>query len=184
MLLDASQIRTLCQNENMISPFNLAKIRQLDGQPAISYGMSGHGYDIRLSDKDIFMPVTALDPKNIQADNFEPVDVQRSHNGSYFIIPGNSMVLCRSVEYFRLPPFIFGIAVGKSTYARVGIFANITPLESGWHGILTIELANHHTHPVRVYTGEGIAQILFFVSGYQVYEGRYQGQQTTTHACI
>ena len=44
------------------------------------------------------------------------------------IIPPNSFVLARTVEYFRIPRNVLVICLGKSTYARCGIIVNVTPL--------------------------------------------------------
>jgi dCTP deaminase len=57
---------------------------------------------------------------------------------------------------------VIGVAVGKSTYARAGLVVNITPLEPGWEGWLTVEVINPSSHYLKVYPHEGIAQILFF----------------------
>jgi dCTP deaminase len=40
------------------------------------------------------------------------------HKGDFCIIPPNSFVLGRSVEYFRIPREVICIVVGKSSYAR------------------------------------------------------------------
>lgn len=71
--------------------------------------------------------------------------------------------------------------VGKSTYARVGIIVNVTPIEPGWNGHLTIEIANALPSPVVVYAGEGIAQVQFHkindpLISYADRSGKYQNQ--------
>ncbi len=75
------------------------------------------------------------------------------------IIAANSYILGQSFEYLRIPLGLKGRVVGKSTLARCGIIVNITPLEPGWEGHLTIEIANTNPSPVCVYTMEGIAQL-------------------------
>ena len=56
---------------------------------------------------------------------------------------------------------MIGVCVGKSTYARIGIIVNVTPLEPEWRGKVTIEISNTTPLPAKVYAGEGIAQVLF-----------------------
>ena len=74
------------------------------------------------------------------------------------------------------------ICVGKSTYARCGIITNVTPLEPGWEGHVTLEISNTTPLPARIYSREGIAQILFFESdeeclvSYADKKGKYQSQ--------
>lgn len=66
-----------------------------------------------------------------------------------------------------------------------GLNVNITPLEPGWKGRLTIELTNSTPHYLRVYVREGIAQILFFRGSrpcrtYAEKSGIYQNQTDVT----
>ena len=71
---------------------------------------------------------------------------------------------------------------GKSTYARAGVAINVTPIEPGFKGQVVIEIANTTNLPVKIYTGEGIAQFLFGQSdenclvSYDDRGGKYQGQ--------
>ncbi len=82
------------------------------------------------------------------------------------------------------------IGFGKSTYARCGIFVNITPFEPEWEGFATLSIANTTLIPARVYVNEGIAQILFLHSdevcevSYADRKGKYQGQKGITKAKI
>jgi len=61
-----------------------------------------------------------------------------------------------------MPDDVCGVCWGKSSYARCGLLVNVTPLEPGWKGILTIELANVSPYPIRMHVGQGIAQVVFF----------------------
>lgn len=151
----------------------------------ISYGLSSFGYDIRCADEfKVSNNVNngLLDPKNQTNKNF--VDII----GTSCIIPPNSFALTRSVEYFKIPRNVIAICVGKSTYARCGIIVNVTPLEPEWQGYITIELSNTTTLPAKIYSNEGIAQILFFESdehckvSYKDRKGKYQDQKGITLA--
>jgi dCTP deaminase len=85
---------------------------------------------------------------------------------------------------------VCGVCVGKSTYARCGLIVNTTPLEAGWRGRLVIELKNATELPMRVYAGEGIAQVQFFASqvpcitSYADRDGKYQNQSEIVTARI
>lgn len=111
-LLADHQIRALCQTDApMIEPF--VEAQQREG--VISYGLSSYGYDMRIADEyKIFTNVhsAVVDPKNFTSDSF--VDFQ----GEVCIIPPNSFVLARSIEFFRIPRNILAVCLGKSTYAR------------------------------------------------------------------
>jgi dCTP deaminase len=141
------------------------------------------GYDIRVTDEyKVFTNVhqRVVDPKRFDPQSF--VDLK----GTECVIPPNSFALARSVEFFRMPRSIVGICIGKSSYARCGIVVNITPLEPGWEGHLTIEISNTTPLPARIYSHEGIAQVLFFEAGalpevsYADRKGKYQGQEGIT----
>jgi len=100
------------------------------------------------------------------------------------VIPPNSFVLAKTVEYFRIPRNVLTVCVGKSTYARCGLIVNVTPFEPEWEGFVTLEISNTTQLPARVYANEGIAQVLFFEgdgpcdTSYADKKGKYQHQQT------
>lgn len=165
--------------KGMIEPFNDKQVRQ----GVISYGVSSYGYDMRISDEfKIFTNInsTIVDPKGFDPKSF--VDFK----GDVCIIPPNSFVLGRSVEYFRIPREVIVICLGKSTYARCGLVVNVTPLEPEWEGHVTIEISNTTPLPAKIYANEGIAQILFLgaeelcETSYRDKTGKYQAQKGIT----
>jgi dCTP deaminase len=137
-------IRSQAQEHGMIEPFVEAQKR--DG--CISYGLSSYGYDARVSDEfKIFTNVDSavVDPKNFDGKSL----VDRKTDCC--IIPPNSFALARTVEYFRIPRDVLVICLGKSTYARCGIIVNVTPLEPGWEGHVTLEFSNTTPLPAKIY---------------------------------
>lgn len=176
-LLNDIQIEALI---GMIDPFVPVKIRH-DCGPVISYGLSSYGYDIRLSDKDfrIFVfnseSAVVVDPKR-QVNSFFQLTPASDKS---FLIPPHSYALGVSVERFNMPDDVLGMCLGKSTYARSGVITPMTPLEPGWYGHLTLEISNSNPLPVKVYAGEGIAQVMFFrgTKPKTLYSGRYQDQK-------
>jgi dCTP deaminase len=172
-------IREQALEHGMIEPFVEAQRR--DG--CISYGLSSYGYDARVADDfKIFTNVDSavVDPKNFASNSF--VD----RKTECCVIPPNSFALARTVEYFRVPRDVLVICLGKSTYARCGIIVNVTPLEPGWEGHVTLEFSNTTPLPARIYANEGVAQMLFLESdevcgtSYRDRGGKYQGQQGVT----
>ncbi len=118
-----------------------------------------------------------VDPKHFEAASF--VDFK----GEVCIVPPNSFVLSRTMEYFRVPRSVLTLCVGKSTYARCGIIVNVTPFEPQWEGYVTLEISNTTPLPAKIYAFEGIAQVLFFegdepcMTSYAERRGKYQAQQ-------
>jgi dCTP deaminase len=168
-------IARMAREERMIEPYEEGKARE----GVISYGVSSYGYDIRVADEfKIFTNVysAVVDPKNF--DTASMVDYQ----GDVCIIPPNSFVLARTVEYFRIPRGVLTVCVGKSTYARCGIIVNVTPFEPEWEGFVTLEISNTTPLPAKIYANEGIAQVLFFEGddvckiSYADKKGKYQKQ--------
>ena len=183
MLKSDRWIRKMSQEHDMINPFSEKQVR--DG--VISYGLSSYGYDLRVADEfKIFTNVnsTIVDPKHFDEKSFVTVQTD------ICIVPPNSFALARSVEYFKIPRSVLTICVGKSTYARCGLIANTTPLESNWRGRLVVELYNAANLPVRLYAEEGFIQILFFESdeecetSYSDRGGKYQDQLGLTLAKV
>jgi len=170
-------IRKMAQEHGMIEPF-------VDGQQrngVISYGLSSYGYDIRVADE--FMIFTNVHSAIVDPKNFDPKSMV-PFQGEVCVIPPNSFVLTKTVEYFRIPRSVLTICVGKSTYARCGLIVNVTPFEPGWEGYVTLEISNTTPLPAKIYANEGIAQVLFFEGdeeceiSYADKKGKYQGQQT------
>ncbi|MFH2203807.1 MAG: dCTP deaminase [Elusimicrobiota bacterium] len=175
MIKSDKWIRKQSLENRMIEPF----VEKLEAEGKVSYGLSSYGYDIRVADEyKIFTNALAkvVDPKNFDRQSF--VD----YKGEYCIVPPNSFALARTIEYFRIPREVLAICLGKSTYARCGIIVNVTPLEPGWEGILTIEISNTTPLPAKIYSNEGIAQLLFFQgseiceTSYADRKGKYQNQ--------
>tara|TARA_Y100000031_G_scaffold40119_1_gene46142 strand:- start:753460 stop:754083 length:624 start_codon:yes stop_codon:yes gene_type:complete len=176
-------IREQAQNNGMIEPFVEKQNREKNGQKIISYGLSSYGYDAKCADE--FMIFTnvdnaIVDPKAFSQQSF----VERKTD--VCVIPPNSFVLTRTVEYFRIPKDVLVVCLGKSTYARCGLIVNVTPLEPGWEGHVTLEISNTTPLPAKVYANEGIAQFLFFKGSspcevnYADRAGKYMGQKGVT----
>jgi len=173
-------IRQMAEERGMIEPF----VPTLVQEGVISYGLSSYGYDVRLADEwkipSTTASVTVLNPKEVPLGYFT-----HSRAAALDLLPG-AYVLGRTVEYLRIPRDVLTLCTGKSSYARCGVLVNVTPFEPGWEGYPTLCIANLGTQSVRLFAGEGIAQVLFFQSDepcdvtYAARAGRYQAQQDIT----
>ena len=119
--------------------------------------------------------------KQFNAANLEKAALHLDSFGKYFILPGHSYGLGVAVERLQMPANITGICLGKSTYARMGIIANLTPVEAKWSGHLTLEFSNSSCADCRIYANEGIVQVLFLEgepceTTYEDRKGKYQDQ--------
>ena len=195
------QVRAICRELTVDEKFNFFNIsdypiKNLDKdendnpiikEKIISYGTSSYGYDVRIANEfKIFTNVnnTVLDPKNFNDKSF--VDFV----GDVCIIPPNSFVLARTLEYFKMPDNVTGLVLGKSTYARLGVSCLATPIEAGWEGEIVLEFANTTPLPVMLYANEGAAQLLFFEGNvpcevsYATRGGKYMSQRGIQTAIV
>ncbi|MBU1007229.1 MAG: dCTP deaminase [Candidatus Omnitrophica bacterium] len=173
-------IKKMAVEHDMIKPFEPQQIKKGN----ISYGLSSYGYDVRIADEFKVFKASGtdiiVDPKNIDPGLFD------NFQGNTCLIPPNSFVLARSLEYFKIPRNVLALCTGKSTYARIGVIVNVTPLEPAWEGFITMEISNTSPCPVKIYANEGIGQVVFFESdqacqvNYADRKGSYQSQKTIT----
>ncbi len=172
-------IKKMALEKEMIKPF----VPEQKRENVISYGLSSFGYDARVSNQfKIFTDVDSavVDPKNFNNNSFV------SRTGTECIIPPNSFALASTVEYFRIPKNVLVICLGKSTYARCGIIVNVTPLEPGWEGHVTLEFSNTTPLPAKIYANEGAAQFIFLQGNenpeitYDKRDGKYMKQTGVT----
>lgn len=181
-IMPDTRIRKCVEKYRMIDSF----VESQNGGSVVSYGLSSYGYDARVADEfSIFSNVHSgvVDPKNFTKDS---VVEKRT---DVCLIPPNSFVLARTVEYFRIPSNVFVLCVGKSTYARCGIIVNVTPLEPGWEGYVTLEFSNTTPLPAKLYANEGACQFLFFDCdpcevSYKSRAGKYMNQQKITYPFV
>lgn len=145
-----------CSGEHkMIDPFLCVQ----EGRP--SGGLSVAGFDFRLSPnykrkinyggRDMLMDPISPDISDKWVDCV-------STDGIIILRPQES-ILAASIEKIDMPDNVVATVVGKSTYARNNVETNITPLEPGWRGIITIEIHNNdRDSSVKLYVNKGIAQ--------------------------
>jgi dCTP deaminase len=191
----------------MIEPFVNASVREvllmgeipsggflirkpMGSRKILSYGLSSFGYDVRLADEfKLFTNLnsTVVDPKKIDNQCLIDAEVKTDTDGAkYVILPPNSYILGRTMEYFTIPRDVMIVCVGKSTYARAGAIVNVTPIEPGFEGAVVIEISNATNLPLKIYAEEGCAQFLFFRGSeecrvsYADRSGKYQGQTGVT----
>ena len=178
-VLSDKWIKNAASKKGMIKPFVSKQVRK----GKISFGLSSYGYDARVSNEfKIFTNVNSgiVDPKVFKKESFV------TKVGNECIIPPNSFALARTMEYFKIPDDVLVICLGKSTYARCGIIVNVTPLEPGWEGHVTLEFSNTTPLPAKIYANEGVAQFVFLKGNekpsvtYAKRKGKYMKQKGVT----
>lgn len=199
----------------MISPFVAESVSAFEHKPEQkipSYGLSSYGYDVRLGknfkvfssgefNDDHYYIIERLNDsgyydteysssagkngKPIDVLSFSEDDVEEFTNVDAITIPPGGFVLGHTVERIIVPPDVSVVCMGKSTIARCGLLVIVTPLEAGWEGYTTLEIANITPRPVRLHSGIGITQMQFFqgkercMTSYADRGGKYQNQAQT-----
>jgi len=169
-----------------ITPFLAQQVRIDETfKKVISYGTSCNGYDVRLARQfkaQSFFGKATIDPKFQDEKQWDDVFTFDPHKRFFELRPGEC-VLGATLEHIDMPDDVMALCIGKSTYARCGLLVNATPIEAGWRGHITLELSNVGQLPIRVYTEEGIAQLVFMPldqrpkTTYADRGGKYQDQQ-------
>ncbi|KKN22081.1 hypothetical protein LCGC14_0918870 [marine sediment metagenome] len=169
MTLADWQIQKLALEEDMIKGFDPERL-------------NSYGYDLTLAGE---FKIPDLMEQQV-VDPFSPPPFREREEEEFLLLPPHSFVLGRSVEKMKMPRNVTGVCMGRSTYARAGIITNVTPLEAGWEGTVTIEISNTNIIPTLVRVGEGITQVLFFQGEFMPEKdyvqkgGRYQDQVGVT----
>lgn len=193
-ILSDTEIIKLVQEQGIIKPFIQEQVKHAqfddwrDDDPTqsrlISFGLSSYGYDCRVRDEYLVYHnalATYIDPKAFDENSF----IRVAGKGHVFI-PPNSFVLTETVEYIKVPRDCLVLVAAKSSYARTGLCVNATLLEPEWEGTVTLELSNTTPLPVKVYSGEGIVQLIFMKAdmpcqtSYADRQGKYQNQKGIT----
>lgn len=205
-LLNDMNIRFLAEKEGFIEPFqpaNVKEIKRMKGNEAyafhekigaLSFGTSSFGYDFTLAEELYQLVVdytTELNVKDFDLkQHTKKLEILEDQYGRYALLPPHSFVLGHTKEFVKMPDDVLGVCFDKSTYARIGgIQTNVTPIEPGWQGQITLEIRNTLPCFTRLYVNEGLIQTIFLRGvrpevTYADKKGKYQGQTRVTGARI
>ncbi len=80
--------------------------------------------------------------------------------GEAFWLHPQQFVLGATLEYIRMPNWLGGYVIGRSSWGRVGLLpATAIMVQPGFTGNLTLELVNEGQSPIALYPGSRIAQL-------------------------
>lgn len=93
--------------------------------------------------------------------NVDRPDQLRYIDSKVVIRPGE-FLLASTRERVKLPNYLAGTVVGKSTWARRGLLIEAAGLvDPGFNGTITLEMKNLNSHPLSLSAGDAICQIKF-----------------------
>lgn len=140
--------------------------------------LQGAGYDLTLSDRfRVFSThgIECLDPLLEQHYTEEVIE------DTIILHPGQ-FILGSTIEYVELPDDLVGRIEGKSSLGRLGLIVHATAgfIDPGFHGQMTLEMANQSPLPIKLHAGMLIAQIVFQQMDQRAaipYAGKYMDQR-------
>lgn len=187
----------------MIQPFVENSVKTFeDGRKIPSYGLGSYSYDVRLGrnftlfKKDLLNQPTNhgevydvyltehYEDKIIDTAATNPTEglMKEFKDVDYIIIPPGGFALGHTVECVDIPRNVLATCMAKSSIARQGLSAYVTPIEPEFYGYITIEMSNLTPHPIKVWAGIGIMALVFNTAenecevSYADRGGKYQNQ--------
>lgn len=142
---------------------------------------------IRENGVDLHLAPQILEPKNSSI----PYDprVEENSNSWFdlneknsFVIQPNKKVLCRTVEYLKMPDDLIGFCYLRSSYSRMGLYIPPTIVDAGFEGTLAIAIRGSSL-PVKLYMEDRFMHLVISkeasYSGVK-YKGKYYRQVDVT----
>lgn len=111
-------LRRMAEQHKMIDPFLPELVRETDGKRIISAGCSSYGYDMRLADDGfrVFSPIRGreIDPKKFDENSLIEPPLREAEDGAkYYLLPPHHYGLGVTIEKFKMPRRVTGLAIGK-----------------------------------------------------------------------
>lgn len=117
----------------------------------------------------------------------DPVNYE-THMVDEFIVPAHGFVLATTTERVALPNDLTAFVEGRSSVGRLGLFIqNAGWVDPGFQGMITLELYNANSAPMRINAGRRICQLVLaraVAPAERPYQGKYQGQMEATGSQI
>ena len=113
--------------------------------------------------------------------------VKKYHPENPFVLHPGEFALGQTLEFIKLPSDIGAQLEGRSSWAREGLNVHSTAglIHPGHKGIIVFELQNLGSHPLPLYPGTRVAQLLFYrlnrvtKNPYSNKKGMYHGMTKT-----
>jgi dCTP deaminase len=157
MIKSSTWIRHMVKHHNLVTPF---ADRGSGGKSTsmIPFGLTDCGYTVRCEPVfRIFDPAqfASIDPKG------EGIGCFTEFEGDECLIPANSFAVAYTMEHFCVPNDVLAVCSTISEYLKCGVIVESSLLEPGWDNTVELTIINTTPLPVRVYSGEGIAHLVF-----------------------
>ncbi len=150
------------KQESGYKPIVITPIFDLDDQLGIS------GFDVRLGKQFIVFREHFKESFSPSFDKLAEHELRKYQEEiivpfkkSITLHPGK-FIIGSTFEYVSIPPDLECQVEGRSSWARLGlIVATATTVEPCYKGVITLELSNNGTMPIKLFPGIKIAQLIF-----------------------
>jgi dCTP deaminase len=127
-------------------------------------------------------PIIPSDPSFRVMDYLNKTSASRSLKQDHYTFDPGKMIIGKTLEYIKLPPYLAARIEGKSSLARIGLSIHITAptVIAGFEGTLYLEMFNWGPRPIQLREGMKIAQLILERVGIPPtggYEGQFQQQE-------
>lgn len=166
----------------MVSPYDEARVQQNSLDVTLGTGVCTYDDAVGFDEEYPFKIKTSINmsealiainrrPLSVKHDN--PVERYDMDDSGWVVKPG-ILYLMHVAEVLCAPNLVMTLD-GRSSYARLGIVVHLTAghAETGFHGQYTLEVTA--VHPVTVYPGIAIAQVIFNTVEGEVEDYRKRG---------
>ena len=149
MVLSDGQIRERIERDSIII------------DPFIGNNVEPASVDLRLGDE--FREITGASHKPVVDTHDNEKALRYSAQTDEITLQPEDFVLATTLERVELPDDIAANVLGRSSLGRLGISIHQTAgwVDPGFKGEVVLELSNHGPVPVRLHSGDRIAQIVF-----------------------
>lgn len=149
-MLNDSDIRKLCMDRHMITPFDESQL-----QPC--------SYDVTLSKSIVrYFGRGEINAMDHTLHDLEYIRFAMNDEG--YVLDPNEFILGSTNEGVTIPKNIAARFEGKSSLGRLGLATHVTAgfIDPGFNGDITLEIKNLNNHPIRIFPGMKIGQLCFF----------------------
>jgi dCTP deaminase len=127
------------------------------------------GIDLRLGKQFIVFNENVQDVFSFDIKKYNNINIYHEEvvlsMGEPLIIHPGKVIIGSTFEYISIPTDLECQVEGRSSWARLGlVIATASTIESGFKGMITLELSNIGKIPITVYPGLRIAQLLFHLT--------------------
>ena len=168
MMLRAEQIRLALEQKG---PYEKSDPLVISPSPDLETlaKQGSASVDLRLGTWFVSLRESRMSCLEIDSRGKRPSHLSKTHyvpfGQSYYLHPG-CFVLGITLEWLRLPNYLFGYVIGKSSLGRRGlVIATAIGVHPGFTGCLTLELSNVGEIPIAIKPGMLVCQLCFQEAG-------------------